>query len=82
MRNFSLKSSPKVPAKTYRVTCSVLVRATSARHAAHVGKGVMQMKDEEGPATFTVEEHTVRAYKVDLSKREGQPGYQDVDPNA
>jgi hypothetical protein len=62
---------------TYKVTCVVQVQANNARHAAHIAKGVMQMKDD-GPTQFRVEEQTItygNCYSVDLEKKEGEPGY-------
>lgn len=73
----------KTKNKTYRVTGSVYVEACSARHAAHIGKGVFQMKGADGPFLFIVEERCVNLENpcsVDLSKVKGQKGYvEDVE---
>lgn len=61
----------------YKVTGTVYVEAENIRHAAHVGKGIFQMKDD-GPAVFTVEERTTaygQPYIVDLDKKAGEAGY-------
>ncbi len=63
--------------RVYKVTGTVYVEAKSVRHAAHIGKGTFQMKDD-GPAIFIVEEWSVsfgQPYIVDLNKKAGSTGY-------
>jgi hypothetical protein len=73
------RTSKEPKRSTFKVTGTVYVEATSIRHAAHVAKGVFQMK-ANGPAIFTVEERTMSyglPFQVDLSKEFGQSGYQE-----
>ena len=65
--------------RTYKVTGTVYVEASSIRHAAHIARGTFQM-EEGGPTVFVVEERTLSfgsPYLVDLSKSNGQTGYTD-----
>jgi len=68
--------------QVYKVTGTVYVEAKNVRHAAHVAKGTFQMI-ENGPAIYVVEAREASfgvPYIVDLSKKEGQPGYIEIVP--
>jgi hypothetical protein len=62
----------------YAVTQTVVVEAKNARHAAHIVQG-MQKSENISLDHYTVEPlEPTTAFRVDLSKEQGERGYLDV----
>lgn len=62
--------------RKYRVTSTVVVTAMNPRHAAHIAKGVYEIRGPESPQHFNVEEvGPLASWDIDLTKRLGQEGY-------